>query len=243
MDERVEQTTAGARLRRGVPVGGYDGGPDTEEPAWLDAVADADANADVDADADGSGPGWQAETDDLDLLEPSWQGPRRLNRLTVLLAAGIVAAGGFFGGVLVQKAHDRGLTSSSASLAGLAQRFRAAGGAGGGGLGEFGGGPGAAGATGTGTGTGTGAGTGTSGSGAAAQATPVAVGTVLSITGNTLTIKNFGGRTVVVHVPPGTPVTASGLSGLRPGVSVSVAGTKAADGSVTATSVVSRAGG
>jgi hypothetical protein len=69
---------------------------------------------------------------------------------------------------------------------------------------------------------------------------PVAIGTVKSISGTTLTITNFAGTTVTVTVPSTATVTTPGLRGLTVGATVSVAGTTNADGTVTATSVTSR---
>lgn len=168
-----------------------------------------------------------APEDDLDLLEPAWVASRRSNRLTVLLAGGIVAALAFGGGVLVQKHHDRALVAGAATSG--AARVLARGGAaqglatgppavdGSGGSGGFG---------------------GSGGSGA-----PVVVGTVVSVHADVLVVANFGGQKVTVRVPAGVPVTTSGLGGLRAGASVAVTGAKAPDGSVTATSVVSRKAG
>ena len=78
------------------------------------------------------------------------------------------------------------------------------------------------------------------GAGGAGGASPVAVGTVTSINGNTLTLTNFAGKTVAVTVPPTATVTTSGLGGLKPGAPVAVAGTANPDGSVTATSITSQ---
>ena len=50
----------------------------------------------------------------------------------------------------------------------------------------------------------------------------------------------FAGATVAVRVPAGTPVTTPGLHGLSKGETVSVDGTRSPDGTVTASSVVSR---
>src|SRR5664279_4234823 len=50
-----------------------------------------------------------------DLFEKEWDAPRRTNRLTAVLVAGLVAVAGFAGGVLTQKNHDAGLTASAAS--------------------------------------------------------------------------------------------------------------------------------
>ncbi|HET9653947.1 MAG TPA: hypothetical protein VFP72_01235 [Kineosporiaceae bacterium] len=197
---------------------------------------------------------------DLDLLGPAWTPQRRINRLTLVLTAGLVAALGFAGGVLVQKQHDAGLAGPSA--AGAAGRtFR--GGAGGQGFGGqgFGGQGGGAGQGFGGNGSGTvgsgaqgpggsrgAAGSGPSGadagggSGTAAGA-PVVVGKVVSVAAGTVVVENFAGTRVTVHVGATTPVTAPGVTGLQVGATVSVTGDKAADGSVNATSVVSRGAG
>jgi hypothetical protein len=198
------------------------------------AAGDRSASAGDDPDAD-----------DLDLLDQAWTPPRRVSRLTVVLAAGLVAALGFAGGVLVQKQHDAGLAGSpTAGAATAARQFARANGFGGagptGGLGADSPGTGQGGPAGSG-GTGSG-GTGSGGTGSA-SGTPVVVGTVVSVGRGTLVVQNFAGAKVTVRVPTGTPVTSASLTGLRAGMTVSVTGTKAADGTVTATSVSSRSNG
>jgi hypothetical protein len=201
---------------------------------------------------------------DDDLYDREWDKPRRANRWTAVLVAGILGCGAFIGGVLVQKNHDEGLTSGAAGVVaalrnrtgsgtaaggyGAAGGFGAAGGYGA--AGGFGGGGTAGARAGTGAGTGSGGGIGQGGSGTgtgqggdtagAAAGVPVAVGTLQTISGTTLTLKNFADAVITVHVPATATVTTPGLTGLRPGMSVSVSGTKAADGTVTATSVVGR---
>ncbi len=158
--------------------------------------------------------------DDLDLAPP----PRRhLGALTGTLLAGLLAAGTFAGGVLAQKSHDRGLLAgATVGRAGRAAAF-AGGGVAGGGLGG-----------------------GASGGGArsdAAAAGPVVIGTVVSSTATSLVVKNFAGRTVTVSLSEGTAVTRSTAvapAALRPGTAVSITGTTAPNGSVTATAVTSR---
>jgi hypothetical protein len=159
-----------------------------------------------------------AYEDDEDLLEiPP---PRRLSRVTALLVAGIVAVAGFAGGVLVQKHHDAGATAAAAPAA-AGFRFGGAGG-GTGGLGQVPGGQAAAG-------------------GAGAATAPAVVGQVVSVSGTTLTVKNFAGKTVKVTVPEGTSVSSVvPLSSLKAGTNVSVTGTAGADGSVTASGVTAR---
>jgi len=163
--------------------------------------------------------------DDLDLAPP----PRRhLGALTGTLLAGLLAAGTFAGGVLAQKSHDRGLLAgATVGRAGRTAAFAGGGFAGGG----FAGGAGGGGAGGGGAGSGT------------AAAGPVVIGTVVSSTGTSLVVKNFAGRTVTVSLGEGTAVTRSTAvapAALRPGTAVSITGTTAPDGSVTATAVTSR---
>jgi hypothetical protein len=191
--------------------------------------------------------------DDLDLLAESG---RKVTRITVILMAAILAGVAFLGGAVVQK--QWGSTSSSGfgtggtAAAGRAGGFGAEGGFGGQ-AGGFGGGAeggfgGAAGGTtggttgGTGTQGGQGTGTGSTGS-TGTSATPVVVGTVTKVSGRTLSVKNFGGKTITVKVPKGTTITSSSdsaLSGLAKGASVSVAGSTASDGTVTATSITAK---
>lgn len=175
-----------------------------------------------------------------DLLDDEWERPRRTNRLTWILLAAIVAALAFAGGVAVQKAHDTALVGS------VTTRARAAGGFGGG---TGTGGQGRNGAAGTGQGSGagqgggTGAGTGgdAGGAGSAGAGTPVAVGTIKTVSGQTLTLTDFGGTVVTVHIPATATVTTVGLNPPAVGSPVSVMGTKAPDGSVTAVAITVRA--
>jgi hypothetical protein len=71
------------------------------------------------------------------------------------------------------------------------------------------------------------------------------VGTVTSLTGTTMTVKNLGGKTVTVELPAGTHIitvtTATGTTPLAKGKTVSVTGTTAADGIVTASTVTLQA--
>ncbi|NHC45113.1 hypothetical protein [Motilibacter aurantiacus] len=195
-----------------------------------------------------------AEDDLSELLAST--GRRRLAPVTAALLGGLVLVGTFTGGVLVQKHY--GDDAAGAGPAGFA-----AGGAGGQGARSFGGFGQAPDGTGTRSGNGAGSGTeagaaapgaaadaadgagsaGTGGPGTADASTPAVVGQVVSVQGDTLTVKNFAGKTVTVKVPEGTAVTSSSsvdLSQLVAGTSVSVAGTTADDGSVTASSVTSR---
>ena len=145
--------------------------------------------------------------------DPDWSPPRRTNRLTVVLAAALVAAAGFLGGVFVQHVHDAGTGAQGASARGGGAR---------------GGGQGAAAAA------------AAAQPPTTAAAAPIVVGTVASIADSTLTVTNFAGAAVTVTVPPTATVTTPGLHGLTVGAPVSVIGTKGADGVVTAVSITSR---
>jgi Domain of unknown function (DUF5666) len=160
----------------------------------------------------------EASDDPDDDLFAGWEPRRRVPRLTVVLATCLLVVAGFAVGAVVARRSASTTTATAATAA--AARFAGAGGAAGrSGVGGFGGG----------------------GSGAvSASGTPVVVGTVASVAANRITVTNFAGQTVVVRVPARTPVTTPGLGGLRKGQTVSVEGTRASDGSVTATAVVSR---
>jgi hypothetical protein len=166
------------------------------------------------------------EDDDLDIT--ALPARRHVPAVTRLLLVGILAAAAFGGGVLVQKQHDAGLTSASGvpdftSLLGGGLPTGANGG---------GGRPAASSAPATGGGGGSSTGDG-----------PVLVGTVESISGSDLTVKDFGGTSHVVHATAATTLTVVGADwsgSLVKGATVSINGTKAADGSVTATAVTQR---
>jgi hypothetical protein len=149
-----------------------------------------------------------------------------LSRLAMAFAIGLLAAGTFTGGVLVQKHHDKGLTSSSTS--GLPA-----------GLGTGSGFP--AGFPGT---TGTGATGATGGSSGTGTSTGLAViGSVVSVSGTHVIVKDLGGKTHDVQTTTATTVTRSQtqtLSSLTSGTQVSVTGTTATDGTVTATAITAR---
>lgn len=178
--------------------------------------------------------------DDLDLLAESG---RKVTKVTVVLMVAILAGIAFLGGAVVQKqwgssTSTNGFRAAAAAAGARQGGFGGAEGGFGGAAGGYGGGFGG----GTQGGPGTGAATGSTGStgSTGTSATPVVVGTVTKVSGRTLTVKNFGGKSVTVKAPKGTTVTnssASALSGLDKGSSVSVVGTKAADGTVTATSI------
>jgi hypothetical protein len=170
------------------------------------------------------------EDDDADITAVP---PRRhVPALTKLLFVAIIGALAFGGGVLVQKQHDATLTSAS-RVPDFASLF------GGGGLpaGPGGGGGGAAASSAPGAG-------GQGGSAASSTGdVPVLIGTVESISGSDLTVKDLGGTSHVVHATATTTLSVIGADwsgSLKAGATVSVQGVKAADGSVTATAVMQR---
>jgi hypothetical protein len=172
------------------------------------------------------------DEDDADLMAVP---PRRhMPALTKLLFVAIIGALAFGGGVLVQKQHDATLTSAS-RVPDFASLF------GGGGLPAGAGAGGGAAAASSAPGAGSG-GTGGNG-GASAGGVPVLIGTVEAISGSDLTVKDLGGTSHVVHATATTTlsvISADWSGSLKAGAIVSVEGTKAADGSVTATAVTQR---
>jgi hypothetical protein len=137
-----------------------------------------------------------------------------MNNLTIALVVVIAALGGFYGGAKVEQGKVPAAAASPVLPAG--------GGAGG---------AGGAGATG-----GTG-GTGGGGFGGFARGT---AGQVTAISGNTLTITTAAGQQVKVQLSDTTTITKTvqgSRTDLQQGATVTVAGQRAADGSVTATSV------
>ncbi len=178
-----------------------------------------------------------------DLLEPDRPAPdayasdddefddapsaRRIPRLTAALIAAVALGLAFTGGVLVQK-HATSSSSTAASgfpggAGGLPSGFPS-------GLGGLGG---------------LGGGTSSGGSGGSTSTSdvPVVVGTVVSVSGTQVTVKDLGGKTHVIRTTTTTTVTSQKkvpLSTLTAGQSVRVSGTKTADGSVDATAVTAR---
>jgi hypothetical protein len=231
--EQAHGYPADARMTRAVTAvaGGQErpdhaGDPTGGDPTGGDPTGGDPTGGDPTGEWDGDG------EDEFFADQPD----RSLGRTGRMLLAGIVVALAFSGGVLVQKHHDRGLTAGRG--AGTASGNPASG--------RFPGGafPGAA------EGQSGGAAAipgGASGAGAAAGATgsaaPAVVGQVVAVKGRTITVKNFAGRIVTVTVPKGTQVTVAStveVSKLTAGTSVSVTGSTAADGSVTASSVTAR---
>lgn len=193
--------------------------------------------------------------DDLDLLA---EVDRRPGRTTVSLLAGILLTLAFLGGVLIQKHTGESPAGAAGSrTAAAASGFGGRGGASGfGGAGGFAGAPPGGAQAGAGSGAGGAAGgvgqAGADGTGGASAngtrsgtaATPVVVGTVSKLSAGAMTVKNLGGKSVPVTLPPGATVSlvtdGKRIPELAVGATVNVAGTTATDGSVTATTVTVR---
>jgi hypothetical protein len=145
---------------------------------------------------------------------------RRLRPVTVVLAAVLVAAGGFVAGALVQK-HEGGGTAAAATGRGAGGGFAAL-----------------AGARRAGAGGGAGAG-GAAGAGAT-------VGQVSVVDGSTRYVTGAQGNTVRVRPAPGATVTRtvrSSARSIRPGETVVVQGTTTRSGAISATSIRATAAG
>lgn len=180
-------------------------------------------------------------TDDI-AAELSAPPRRKLPWLTLLLAAGVVAAGAFVGGVEVQKHQGGGGANAFASAlrSGTAGRSGATAGATGGGFGGFGGGGfGGGSRTGAGAGAGTGAAGGAGGAGAAGGGTTT-TGTVKLVDGTTIYVTDSSGNIVKVTTNGSTKVNLAKtgkVSDIKAGQTVTVSGTPDSSGDVAAGSV------
>jgi hypothetical protein len=142
----------------------------------------------------------------------------RLGWPVAVLLVLLVGGGGIWGGAALQRSQGSSSTSSLASA--LASRFGTTR-TGGSGASRF---------------------SGFGGSSSKAAAT----GTVTEVKGSTLYVTNAAGNLVVVTLTPSTTVTRNAkttITGLEPGDTVIVEGTKASNGNVTATSVSDTAEG
>lgn len=176
----------------------------------------------------------EAEERDEWLEEPDELPPRPRRRLLtpipLALLGVLLIAGGFIGGVEVQKGEETSSASSSGAGASLASRFAALRGGG---------------TTGAGAGAGTGAGRSTTGGasggfpGAGGGGRPT-TGTVAYLAGSTLYVTNAEGNTVKVNTSPATSVTKSvktKVKGINPGETVTVTGATGSNGAVSAESI------
>jgi hypothetical protein len=160
------------------------------------------------------------------------------NRGTVVLAGLVLLAGGFVGGVQVQK--NWGSTQSRGS------GFPAGGfaaGAANGGAGRYGGGTGRGGAGAYGGGAFQPGGGASPQGGTATAASSGTTGTVKLVDGSTIYVQTPDGNLVTVNTNGKTTVSAastSTLKSVKAGQKVTVQGATGSDGSVTATSVTTR---
>ena len=158
------------------------------------------------------------DADDADFAELPPK--RRVPVLTKGLIVGILMVVAFGGGVMIQKQHDASSASATSGFPSFAGGIPAGAGAGGGG-----------------------ASNGGASGGSSAASGPVVVGTVVGVAGNDVTVKDLGGSTHVVHVSATTGLATTSVTwstSLKPGTTVSVNGTKADDGTITATTVTQR---
>jgi hypothetical protein len=175
-----------------------------------------------------------AEVQDEWLIQPE-ELPRRPRRrlltpVPLALLAALLIACGFIGGVLVQKGQGGTTSANGAASSAVASRLAALKGAAPG-AGAAGGASSAAGAGSKG---GAGAFPGGSGSGG------VTTGEVAYVSGSTLYVTDSQGNTVKVTAAAGSKVTktvSTKAQSIRPGSSVVVLGSKAGNGSISATSI------
>jgi hypothetical protein len=159
------------------------------------------------------------------------------NRGTVVLAGLVLLAGGFVGGVQVQK--NWGATPARNS--GFPAGGFAAGANGANGAGRYGGGA-ARGGTFGGGGT-QGGGTGAQGGNGTAAAPAATTGTVKLVDGTTIYVQTADGSLVTVNTSGKTTVSSaskSTIKSVKAGQKVTVQGATGSDGSVTATSVTTQ---
>jgi hypothetical protein len=166
-----------------------------------------------------------AGADPAELGEPEWpaqtaRSTLRFSKPTAILGALVLLAGGFWGGITLEK--DEG-SSSSSGFAGLASAFRGARG-----------------------GAGSGAGGSSFRSLFSGGSSNEAIGTVTDVIGKTLYVTSTSGSLVKVTLAPSTTITRnskSTLSNLKVGDSVVVSGVKAGNGQLTASSISATAAG
>jgi len=185
------------------------------------------------------GPAPEPEDDRDDLAEElAHAAPKRWwNKGTVVLAAIVLLVGGFVGGLQAQKNWGTSATTAGNGFnAGRGTGYggggtgRAAGGYGNLGGGQFPGGAAQGGAAPGGTGTATAAAAGTT-------------GTVKLVDGSTIYVQTADGNVVTIKTDGKTAVSAaskSTLKSVKAGQSITVEGSTATDGTVTATSVTTR---
>lgn len=192
------------------PHGGYP----SENPTWDDPTWDDPTWDDPTMDA----------TDDGVDDEFAPQRRQRLGKATALLGVLAIAAGGFLAGAYVQKSHTPPAATGASRLAGGG--FSRGGGAGA---------PASAGTAGPTAAAGTGSAT------PSADAGPAVIGQIVKVSGDTVVVQNLGGKQVTVTLTQDTAVTkAATTQDLVAGQTVTIGGTTAPDGTVNATTVVSK---
>jgi hypothetical protein len=181
-----------------------------------DMPVDETATLDYDVDAEEE---WLEEPDEL----PHRRRRKLIAPVPVALLGALLLAGGFLGGVEVEKGQSRSTAPGSGSPAGLAA-LRSTGG-----TGRAAGNAGARGFF--------GAGGGFPGGGGAGGLTS---GEVSYVSGSTLYVTSGEGNTVKVSAPAGTRVSksvATNVHSIHPGDTVVVRGSQGTNGSVTASSI------
>jgi len=215
----------------------------TDETDTIEALEETDTHdgataADHHEDRGYVAPSGGYDDADEDFVPVVKQRRRVLTGLTAVLAAGVVAAAGFFGGVQVQKHQGSSAaaasTTGTSGFAAFARRFAGAGGA--------------AGATGTGaTGTAAAGAAGAAGGAPAVGSTTRTVGTVKLVDGSDVYVTNANGDTVLATTNKASTLTKTAtatLNDVTPGSTVVVTGIQNKDGSMTITSLsVGAAGG
>ncbi len=155
----------------------------------------------------------------------------KLPKATLVLGGAILVAAGFIGGTLAQKHYGTSSGGTAARAASFASTFTRGTGTGGTGTGRTGTG-------GFGGGTG-GFGGGTGGFGGGAGGSSIS-GTVTVVSGDTLYVTATNGTVYTVKTSGTTTVSISSsgtLSQLKPGQTVTIAGSADSSGDVTATSI------
>jgi hypothetical protein len=181
----------------------------------------------------------EAEDEWLDEPEELPRRPRRrlLTPIPLALLAALLIACGFIGGVLVEKGQGGTASASGAASSGFASRLAALKGAApGAGAAGAGTGGGASSASGSGPKGGSGAFPGLGG----AAGGGVTTGEVAYVRGNTLYVTDSQGNTVKVNASASSKVTktvSSKAQSIHPGSTVVVLGSKASNGSISATSI------
>ncbi len=189
-----------------------------EEEGWVDSESEPD-----DDDFDGRG-GWDDDGGD-DVIPPRPRG-RLLRPLPLALIAVIIAAAGFLGGIEAQKGSEGGSTASGfpggGNLPSFAKAAEGAAGESASAGGSEAGGEGTAGAP-------TAGGSEAAGLPSFGASEAAASGTVSSVEGHTIYVKESDGTTVAVKVGDGATVTRDSnvaAKKIHPGDTVTVEGSK-----------------